>query len=266
LKFVTTSNVGLPVQLDAVLTTHTHNPIQPNPSRITLPLDPPLTPFAPPVTTWDTLEIQDLINDHLQGLPYRVGYDVMAIANPKADPTIPNFFSRDAFIKTAVSAEIPMRLRVKQLSISDTISFAGLPFSDGVESFMIKANLHNAFPMDAEVFLYLLNAEYQVIDSVKISKIAAAKVNPATMRVIESTHSLVDISLTEQQVKHLVDTRFFLIKGVMNTSNNGETLVGIYENSETEGFLKVLLGCRLRVSGNILDTITDFLGGGEDDK
>jgi aspartate 1-decarboxylase len=254
-----TSELGVPILISGEISTLTHNPERP---VKTLLLDdrvnPPQTPFAPPAVFTKPMDIKDLINDNLGKLPYQVVYSIAATTNPNPeDANLMNFLSKNSLLKMAVNVEIPLKLRVGGLTISDTISFGGLPFSEGVESFTIKANMHNAFPLDAAVFLHFLDSNKRAIDSVNISTIAGGHVVGG--RVTRPTVSQIDINLSSTQIKNLVNTRYFRITGVINTSNaHEEQMIGIYEDSGDEGFLRVMLGCRIRISGGILDNFRDL--------
>jgi hypothetical protein len=188
--------------------------------------------------------------------------------NPTNQPPLPpelNFISKNSPVDVAVSVEIPMQLRVAGLTVTDTINFAGLPFTDGIEHFTIKANIHNAFPLGAAVFLHFLDSTQQIIDSVKISDIAGAQVQvdslTGNVTKTEPTISQIEINLSKDQIESLVDTRYFLVKGILNTSDHDKAgvFVSIYENGETEGFLRVMIGCRLKASGKLISSFSDIV-------
>ena len=272
-----TNGLGLPTRLDAEITTLTRNSQGvPGPSKTLLlddkRLDYPLTPFAPPVVTVFTEEIQDLINGNSGYLPYRVQYGAKVTLNPDHPMQSPNFVSKNSILKVAVGAEIPMELTVGNLVVSDTINFAGLPVSKGIESFTLRANLHNAFPLDATVYLYLMDEHHQIIDSIwMIRNFNETERRPLEIpgapvgsdgHVINPAVSQLEIRLVGSQIENLLNTQYLWIKGILSTSDwESHSLVSIFENSETEGFLRVMLGARIIVSGEILNSLEDLFDG-----
>jgi hypothetical protein len=267
MSLTATNGLGLPVLLDAKISTLTRNPENPI-KTLHLDnkhLDAPSNPHIPPVTTTFDEEIQDLINDNLGQLPYRLTYSATITTNPDDDQSIQNFVSKNSFIKMEIAAEVPMRLRVGGLVVSDTIPFAGFPIGGDfeIESLTIRVNLHNAFPLDAAVYLYLLDNRYQIIDSIwairrpemekRPLEIVGAPVDPVTGHVIRPEVAQLEIPLSKGQIENLMETQYFKIKGVLNTSDHETGMINIFQNSDTEGFLRVMIGCRVRFSGNFLN-------------
>ena len=265
-----TNGLGIPVLLDAEISTLTRNPSNPIKTFDTIvPVGHSLNPLTP-VTASFQAEIQDLINDNLGQLPYRMEYSATVTTNPDDDQTVQNFVSKNSFVKVGIGAEVPMRLRVEGLVVSDTIAFAGLPFSEGIEFLTIRANLHNGFPLDAAIFLYLLDSDYQIIDSIwairgpnetekKPLGIVGAVVNPITGHVDNPSISQLEIPLNRNQIESLVETRYFKIKGILSTSDHENNLINIFSDSGKEGFLHIMIGCRLRISGRFISSFSDFI-------
>ena len=256
-----TNGFGLPVELDAQVSTFTHNPDNPikTLSIDQQPLGYPQSMLEQPVTTVFHENFEELINDNLGRLPYQVRYSMAVTTNPDDDPTIQNFVSRNSFMKVSVGAEIPMRLAVAGLVVADTIAFAGLPYSEGIDEFTIRANILNGFPLEADVFLYFLNEMYEVVDSVEIASIAAGELDPedpGAKHVTRPMPSQTTIILDHSKVRNLVDTRYFLIKGVLSTAN--QDIISVYEDSAEEGFLLVKIGCRIKISGKFISSFDDL--------
>ena len=262
MNLAVTNGFGAPVLMDAEISTLTRNPVNPIKSLdlSNKRLDYPRNLLAPPITTSFQEEIQDLINDNSGFLPYRMNYSATITTNPDDNPAVQNFVSKNSFIKMDIGAEIPLKLRVGGLQISDTINFAGLPFTDGIEFFIIKANMHNAFPLDATISLHFLDSDKRIIDSVDIDKIEGGVVD-ATGHVIRSTVSQITIDLNKSQIENLVNTRYFKINAILNTSDHENHMISIFEDSGTEGFLRVLIGCRIRASGKLIDSFSGLVDG-----
>lgn len=257
MQIMVTNGFGIPISLDAQISTLTPTS-PPTTLLINERLGHPQNLLAPPVSTIFQREIQDLINDNLGNLPHRVEYSATLTLNPDNDPTQQNFVSSNSFVRVEAGVEIPMRLRVGGLVVSDTIEFAGLPFPDGIQLFLIRANIHNAFPIDATVHIHLLDAQYQIIDSIwttrpgeigrKPFEIEGAPVNSAG-HVIRPEVAQLEIPLSRGQIENLEKTRHIKIKGILNTSDHERNMISIFENSANEGFLRVMIGVRIRATG-----------------
>jgi len=250
-----TNAFGIPIALNADIETLRRNPpnarMEINDER----LDFPTNILAPPIVSPPfQMEIQNLINDNLGNLPYRVQYSATLTLNPDNNPMQQNFASRNSFVRVEAGVEIPMRLRIGGLVVSDTIDFAGLPFPDGIISFSIRANLHNAFPIDVAVSLFLLDGNFQIIDSIWALTPDDTEKRPLTVpggrvengRVVEPRIAQMQVPLSNSQIENLRNTRHIKIVGVLNTSDHETELVNIFENSDTEGFLRVMIGARVR--------------------
>jgi hypothetical protein len=267
MTFSVTNGLGFPIKLEADVSTLTHNPSNPQKTfNISEELSYPRNPYEQPITETFRDTIQHLINDNSGYLPYKVEYSAKITINPNNNPTIPNFFSRNAFVQGTVGAEIPMKLRVGGLVVSDTINFGGLPISGGIEFFAIRANLHNAFPMDVTVYLYLMDEDYQIIDSIFARRIPDMEKRPIEItaapvgsdgRVTHPAISQLEIPLEGKQIENLQHTKYFRIKGILNTSDWESTTIGVFEDSN-EGYLKVMLGARIIVSGKLIDSLDDL--------
>ena len=250
-----TNAFGIPIMLNAEIETLRRNP--PN-ERLPIEnerLDFPANTLAPPVVSPPfQMEIQHLINDDLGNLPYRVQYSATLTLNPDNNPMQQNFASRNSFVRVEAGVEIPLRLRVGGLVVSDTIDFAGLPFPDGIISFSVRANLHNAFPIDVAVSLFMLDGNFQIIDSIWALTPDDTEKRPLAVpggrvengRVVEPRIAQMQVPLSNSQIENLRNTRHIKIMGVLNTSDHETELVNIFENSDTEGFLRVMIGARIR--------------------
>jgi len=247
---------GIPIALNADISTLRRNPPNVTMTLENQRLDFPPNIFAPPAVTDPPfrMDIQDLINDNLGNLPYRVQYSARLTLNPDNNPTQQNFASRSSFVRVEAGVEVPMRLRVGGLVVSDTIDFAGLPFPDGILSFSVRANLHNAFPIDVAVSLFMLDGNFQIIDSIWALTPDDTEKRPLTVpggrvengRVVEPRIAQMQVPLSNTQIENLKNTRHFKIIGVLNTSDHESQMVDIFENSQNEGFLRVMIGARVR--------------------
>ncbi|MCL2412623.1 MAG: hypothetical protein FWC98_00610 [Bacteroidales bacterium] len=248
-----TNSFGIPIWLDANISTLTHS--QEKTQRFNQHLAQRPSLLATPITTTFSEEIQDLINVDDGNLPYRVIYSANLTLNPDNDPAQQNFLSGNSFVRVEAGVEVPLRLRVGGLVVSDTIAFGGVPFPDGLESFSIRANIHNAFPLDATVFLYLLDNQYQIMDS--IWTVTPGEITRRPIEVLggvvgddghvsEPTVVQLEIPLSSEQIESLSRASHIKIKGILNTSNHQNQMINIFENSDTEGFLRVMIGARIR--------------------
>jgi len=252
-----TNSFGIPMALNADIETLRHNPPNERLDISDARLGFPANIFAEPVVSPPfQMEIQHLINDDLGNLPYRVRYSTRLTLNPDNNPMQQNFVSRNSIVRVEAGVEIPMRLRIGGLVVSDTIEFAGLPFPDGIVSLSLRANLHNAFPIDVALSLFLLDENFQIIDSVWALRPDETVKRPLEVpggkilngRVVEPAIAQMQVPLSNSQIENLRRTSHIKIVGVLSTSNEGTEMVSIFENSQNEGFLRVMIGARVRAT------------------
>jgi len=252
-----TNAFGIPIALSADISTLRRNPPNVTMTLDNVPLESPANIFAEPVVSPPfQMQIQDLINDNLGNLPYRVQYSTRLRLNPGNNPMVQNFASRNSFVRVEAGIEVPMRLRVGGLVVSDTIEFGGLPFPDGIISLAMRANLHNAFPIDVAVSLFLLDGNFQIVDSIWAITPGETEKRPLTIpggrvengHVVEPRIAQMEVPLSIGQIDNLRNTRFIKIVGVLNTSDHETQLINIFENSQNEGFLRVMIGARIRAN------------------
>jgi hypothetical protein len=271
-----TNDLGIPVSMSAHISTLTRNEngvegASSDPINFdNLLLGFPQKPGDDPAVTVEYKEIQQLINIEGGYLPYQIKYKADIKTNPSEDPTTFNFVTNKSGIKVDIGAEIPLRLRVKRLELIDTIRFRGLPFPDGIEEVIFKMHLHNGFPLTTEVSVELWNKDKKPIDTILAPsglpfRIEGGEIHPSTDptnpmygRVVKPAYSPIEIKLTAEQIESLTNARWIVIRGFLSTSEEDEgKLIGIYENSDTEGFLSVKIGCRIKANGELLN---DWLG------
>ncbi|MDR1951114.1 MAG: hypothetical protein LBP96_02660, partial [Bacteroidales bacterium] len=128
MKLTITNGLGIPVSMDARIATLTRNKSGQSGTPQVLEfenrrLTSPQNPFDDPTDTTFQEGIQHLVDVNAGFMPYRVEYSAKITTNPDADPTTRNFVSKRSFINVDIGAEIPMRLRVGGLQLSDTIAF-----------------------------------------------------------------------------------------------------------------------------------------------
>lgn len=94
-----------------------------------------------------------------------VGYDIDALANPDADPSISGFLNKESYFRIDVSVDLPLNGIVNELIISDTLDF-DLSDLEDIESAEFKFVIGNDFPATVNVQAVILDALNNPIDVV----------------------------------------------------------------------------------------------------
>ncbi|GHV72570.1 hypothetical protein FACS1894201_02560 [Bacteroidia bacterium] len=197
-------------------------------------------------------EIQHLVNGNTAYTIDNADYFFNVICNRGNDRTIRNVISYDDDVRFAFTMDIPMRLSLGGLVLMDTFNFSGLPQAEGIELFILKANIHNGFPFEASMMLYLLDSDSAVLDSITMASLKGAEVDRATGHVIRKVISQTEIVMHKEQIEHLVNTRLMVVKSVLNTSDYKNQMVNIYQDEFEEGHLRLQLGARMKASADIV--------------
>lgn len=108
------------------------------------------------------------IRDFVALLPNRLSFDLDVSANKNVTPgTHTNFATNNSSIQAFLDLQIPLEGIADQILLRDTVPLdlttASVP--DGVEDGTLKLFLENTFPMEANVQIYFLAGNGQVLDS-----------------------------------------------------------------------------------------------------
>ena len=166
-------------------------------------------------------------------------YTMDVISNPDGDTNAVNFITDSCFFKVDVDVSIPLYGKIKGLALVDTIEFQ-LEKYDEAEYAILHLVTENSFPADIGLQMYFLDEDEEIIDSLlkPYQDIFKAAVVNDNGDVIANTSEYVKLQITKDKLYNLQLAEKVILKGLLQTSNNGETAVRIYSNYD----FKVQLG------------------------
>lgn len=221
----------------------------PKPGSADIPLFPENYILPYPEATANPLEqksqVEADIKDLLIQMPYKFEFGVNATVN--GDTTTgkqTNIIERNSGLKMNMVCDIPLRMRIDDCEISDTINFGGVDKIETIKQLILKGIVTNAFPIEMIVSIDFLDERGNVLFSpISRDTVGAGVVGPAPdLHVIEPTIYRFDRTLTFEELQMLQHTKLIRVWAVMSTYKDQEAM--IYANSDKEGFLGVKMGAR----------------------
>jgi hypothetical protein len=157
----------------------------------------------------------------LENLPNRIGIKAEILVNPFGNISgHQDFLYSDKTFDVRVNAEIPLHIIAENLTLTDTLAIQfDNEESQNVNHGVVHIFAENGFPLNANVQLYLLNANGIIIDSIADpAEILSAYTNSSNIVTLKR-NSRIDITLNAAQLDHLMETERILLKTVFNTSS-----------------------------------------------
>lgn len=177
----------------------------------------------------------------LNFFPDKLAYNMVFETNPNDDKTITNFVTSDNKILGNIFIEIPLWIRTKTYTRTDTINKFELfkNMDDNVvkylDSVALGFDFYNKFPFELEAQVYLATANGFVVDSLfdnlkPILKTAKVDDNGKTITIGETK---IAVKLTQKQVEKYknqqVEKLLLFTKSI--TANDGKEFVKIHKDS-----------------------------------
>lgn len=209
-----------------------------NPFHVTKPID-PNSVFINVIPTINSLNLDKTnsnINALVNNLPDKFKYSIDIITNPNTPPpplgTGTDFIYYGDEISASLNIEVPLSFIASNLRLSDTVDIS-LSSTDikNINNGKLILYAYNDFPLDADVQLFLLDDNYQFIDSLITgnNKILAADINPTTGMTTSAKQSKITINLPKVMQEKLILTKKIRIVTRFNTSPQTQH-VKIYSN------------------------------------
>lgn len=172
--------------------------------------------------------------------PTKVIYDIRIQGNPGTGP-FNNFLADTSKVKLDMEFELPFWGKADNFTKVDSTRFDSLNWEDveQIQAITFRLAIDNGFPVEAFGQVYFMDSVGTVLDSLldhpEDAIIAAATVDPGTMRVTQRTKAVTDIILTRQKMDYLISKDFFkngimVSKGVAFTTDLGTTLVKVFQD------------------------------------
>ncbi|RLD49693.1 MAG: hypothetical protein DRI94_10610 [Bacteroidetes bacterium] len=131
------------------------------------------TNVTPTTTNFELNQNNSNITDLINIYPDKIYYDIEVLTNPNNPPSATNILDDFIYygdsVTTYINAEIPLSLIAKNLFLSDTANY-NLTEEDikNVNGGNLNLYIDNDFPIESKVQLYLLDANFNIYDSLLI--------------------------------------------------------------------------------------------------
>ena len=183
----------------------------------------------------------------IENLPDKISYNVDFFMNPLGNVSGGNdfvYYGKGLFIN--MSLTIPIQLASNNLTLSDTVAFNNMKNTintiNGGQLYLIS---ENTFPLEASIEMKLLNSNNQCIETITFpNAIQASNIGTCHLCAIPKK-SVLCISLTEQRLLNLKNTKRIVFNASFTTKPDGE-MVKIYDDSYLD--LKLSTNASIRVN------------------
>lgn len=172
-----------------------------------------------------------------------------------------NFLTDTSRFAVDLEVELPLWGRSTQWILQDTVDF---DFTDyykdsvvdlnNIDYVRFNINMLNAMPTEAGVQIYFTDSLYHVIDSMftpQNMEIIQSGVINSNGKVIQPTRKITQVTYTGTRLAGLLDVKKVLVRGSLNTYNQGTTNVRLY----SDNYLDVKFGVQVQAK---INTQTDF--------
>lgn len=245
-ELIVSTNVGLPLQLDIDMDgINSANNVE------GLGLSPIQINGPQTIGNFDTTRIiidntTSNIVDFIANVPNTVLYSGAGIMNPQGETGNDNFVTADGKMQVGLRLDLPLSLRTQNLIFQEDITelnFGGLKEqTDIIEELTLVFRIENEFPFDADLKLDFYDANNNLTDSVFLDLFDAADVD-GNGRSTGYKVTLEEEVLTGNKIQRLLSSERLRLTVTLNTTNNGNTTVTIYEDYD----IQVRLGVKAKL-------------------
>lgn len=149
-------------------------------------------------------------------------------------PPATSFISHDSKYKVSAAIELPLWGKADFVILSDTIAFdylsSAIPPPEEVEKLIVRSSITNSFPITVYPQVYLLDANFAVIDSLftGTEKIEGAKDTNGDGRADPQKQTPLDVILPRSGIDNLLNSRYLVTTGRIMTTDFPSIDVKLY--------------------------------------
>lgn len=171
-----------------------------------------------------------------------VNYDIDALANPDADPTISGFLNKESYFRIDVSVDLPLNGIVNELVISDTLDF-DLNEVEDVNSAEFKFVVRNDFPSTVNVQAVILNAQNNPIDVIFEGDgiILDAAMLGADGRTVNGETTIEYVNLPKDRINTIKEGKRIVLVASIDSKNVSDDYLWFYSDYEIDFKLGAIL-------------------------
>jgi hypothetical protein len=171
-------------------------------------------------------------------------YDFDAIANPDNNTSLKNFFNSDAFFSVNVAVELPLKIKIDNLTISDTIDVSFDNFEDA-KAIELNFEVGNNFPIKLNLDAIFLDASNNVVykvDGAKSLRIEGAELgNNSKTSSKKSTLKIINTSISE--FSNLKKAKKVILSANFDSKSINNNPIWLYNDYE----LNIKIGAKVKL-------------------
>lgn len=175
--------------------------------------------------------IQQIFVDKISSL----SYDIDALANPDADPTISGFLNNESYFRIDVSVDLPLNGIVNELILTDTLDF-DLSEIEDVEDAEFKFVIRNDFPATVKVQAVILDINNNPIDQVFDGDgiILPAATLGTDGRTIKGDASVEYVDIPAERLDVIKEGERVVLVGYIDSKNVSDDYLWLYSDYEID--------------------------------
>lgn len=183
-------------------------------------------------------------------------YKVNPVLNPQGDNGEQNFVMDTSNINIKAKVELPLWGTINQFVLQDTFDFKFENYKE-IDWIEFKIVAENWFPVDAKIQLYMVDSNYNILDSAitDANQIIDAGIPTSENDEVEIPTIKVNIpprfENSTERVENLEKTRYFFIRGDLKTYEDGGTLPEVKFYSYYNLNIKVGLRVKMKTEFNL---------------
>jgi hypothetical protein len=191
------------------------------------------------------------IVDFISVVPNRVEFVGDIYLNPQGNNNLYEDFCRvqDEII-IGLEAEFPIALRIQDLQFVDTM-YVEFPFENPEELEYAKLYINNlnGFGLSANFEIYFYDNNDVLLDVLDVGFLQSA-ITDANGKVLEPTLTKNVIELDQAFIQSVQNTTKVALKATLNSPNNGNTVIRLYDYNYLRTYLGVEAKLKLNLGGN----------------
>lgn len=191
------------------------------------------------------------IVDFISVVPNRVEFVGDIYLNPQGNNGLyEDFVRNEDEIVIGLEAEIPLALRIQDLQFIDTLNVE-FPFEnpEQLEYAKLYINNLNGFGLSANFELRFYDDNDVLLDVLDVGFLQSA-VTDANGKVLEPTLTKNVIELDQPFIQSIQNTTKVVMKATLNSPNNGNTVIRLYDYNYLRTYLGVEAKLKLNLGGN----------------
>jgi len=165
----------------------------------------------------------------ISALPHHLSFS----ANYETIPGGPYSVDPNSSDSVKVKIEIPLDLRVLNVSMIDTLEFKlGETIEDTtvLKSILLNLIVQNGFPVALDAQIYFADKNYHVLDSISNKPITMNAAKVANGSVTESTETKNPVQIESAKISKLIKAKYLILRLNLNTATSPTQTVKLYSN------------------------------------